>query len=907
MIGLPPSRLAHAPLGVMAIALAAGIAVSGCGESPCSILGLSCVGLLLAIFTILTLLRNKLSIAAALIILSFFAAGFSLSKVENAPKPNQIARLCEEGATSATQPVELTGTLEGDPESAPDSFYLTLRVESAIAKTTERIAKGKILLLATARSTETKDEYDVLKLRHGARIRVMTTLDRDNGFRNPGVRPFTEYLDQKGYDAVGAIKSPLLIERLEDERVFIPLAWLYEWRDRLEREFAAHFSAETSGVLQASILGNRYNISHSAGDRFRNGGTFHVLVISGLHIAFIGGIILLLARWLTKRRLLQVLSSATILWTYTVAVGAEPPVLRAAFMFTLVVLAPVLWRRSNALNLLGGAALALLVWRPLNLFDPSFQLTFASVLSIVLIAAPLLRKMEQVGSWRPTHSTPYPPACGNGFQKLSEILFWNERAWRAEILNSNVRYKLFKDPFSATLQRWRMQALLRFAFTAIVVSASVQVGMLPLLIIYFHRVSFASLILNIFVGALLAALTFVAFVALLVSRFSHGLAALLVTITERIDWLMIHSVDPFTRAGLASMRLPHYPGWKSAVYAIYVALLIFLVRALAAWNPLQPGQSATNKFKPFSGRKVRLAAVMLVLTFATVIFHPFSALRADGKLHVDFLEVGQGDAALITTPEGTTLLIDGGGRPNSFSEGADEPADTSFQRDTRPIGEAVVSEFLWSQGFDHVDYILPTHADADHIDGLNDIARNFKVRGAIVARTPAGDPEYLRFAQTIKDAGIPLELVGAGDRLSLNHVEADVLWPLPTTAPDAPYANDDGLVLRLRYGDRNLLFTADIERKTETALLNQGMDLRSDVVKVAHHGSKTSSTQPFVAATRAKLAVISVGRTSMFGHPNKDVVERWRGSGAEVITTGAKGTVSIVSDGHRLTVSTFVK
>src|SRR5439155_10919338 len=171
-------------------------------------------------------------------------------------------------------------------------------------------------------------EYEALQLRHGARVRVMTTLDREENFRNPGVLPFTEYLERKGYDATGVIKSPLLVERLDDERVFLPLAWLYEWRAYLEHEFSSHFSPNTAGVLDAALLGNRYNVSRASADRFRAGGTFHILVIAGLHISFIGGLAFVLARWLTRRRLFQFLLSATFLWAYTIAVGAQMPVVR---------------------------------------------------------------------------------------------------------------------------------------------------------------------------------------------------------------------------------------------------------------------------------------------------------------------------------------------------------------------------------------------------------------------------------------------------------------------------------------------------------------------------------------------------------------------------------------------------
>jgi competence protein ComEC len=764
---------------------------------------------------------------------------------------------------------------------------------------------GKVLLLAHLREPPEKEEYDALELRHGARVRVMTTLDREENFRNPGASSFTEYLERKGYEATGAIKSPLLVERLDDERVFLPLAWLYAWRGRLEKEFATAFSTETAGVLDAALLGNRYNISLAAAERFRAGGTFHVLVISGLQISFVAGIIFLIVRWLTKRRLLQFLLAASFLWAYTIAVGAEPSVARAALMFTLVALGPVVFRRANSLNVIGGAGLALLVWRPGDLFDPSFQLTFLSVLMIVSLAVPLLQRMQSVGAWRPTMETPYPPNCPQWLRVLSEALFWRERAWRKEMAQSNLSYVLFKTPAAAKLERWRVQPVLRLALSAIVVSASVQLGLLPLLIIYFHRLSLASLVLNIFVGALMAVLGFAALAAVVVSHISAWFAAPLIMLAEKANWAMIHLVDPFTRLGIASIRLPHYTGWPVGIYIFYYVPLGFLVFALARWNPLRPVSIVRIESKTFSAKNLRFATAAFAAVLALIVLHPFSAARPDGKLHVDFLDVGQGDSALLTMPDGTSLLVDGGGLPN-FDQSA-ENDDEPFERDTRSIGEGVVSEYLWARGLDHVDYILATHADADHIDGLNDVARNFKLRAALVARTPPDDPEYARFALTMKGAGIPVQQIGAGDLVRVGNVTAEVLWPPPSADVNLPSRNNDSVVLKVRYGEKTLLLTGDIEKEGESAVLKQGIDLRSDLVKVAHHGSKTSSTQAFVAATRPSLAIISVGRTSMFGHPNREVVERWRLSGAEVMTTGQRGTISITINGHDLNVSSFAR
>jgi competence protein ComEC len=371
---------------------------------------------------------------------------------------------------------------------------------------------------------------------------------------------------------------------------------------------------------------------------------------------------------------------------------------------------------------------------------------------------------------------------------------------------------------------------------------------------------------------------------------------------------MIHLVDPFASFHIASIRLPHYSGWAAGIYLIYYLPAGFLVWALAGWNPLRPASILKSKSRVFSKKKVSLAVIAGVTLSALIVVHPFSAARPDGKLHIDFLDVGQGDSALLTMPDGTTLLVDGGGRPSFNRNSAnDGEGDEPFERDTRSIGESVVSEFLWARGLDRVDYILATHADADHIDGLNDVARNFEVRAAIVARTPPDDLEFARFARTMKDARVPEQKISYGDMLRFGDVEARVLWPPPATSENAPSRNNDSVMLLVRYGDKSLLLTGDIEKQGESAVLNQGINLRDDVVKVAHHGSKTSSTAAFVTATDPSLAIISVGRNSVFGHPNKEVVERWRASGAEVMTTGQKGTISVVTDGRVLNVSTFVR
>ena len=298
------------PLTLLASAFASGILCQLFFVAPLSLL--VSLGALTTVLASVALLKAKESLAALFVLLAVLLLGSLLASIEKANVPgHQLKRMLAEGIIAVGEPIELTGVLERDPELAPERSYIFLRVEKLRLKAMEREASGEVVLLAPTSGESVQQEFDHLDLIYGARIRVVTMLERSDSFRNPGVSSFTEYLDRKGYDATGFIKSPLLVERLENERVFLPLAWLYEWRRKLQGEIDSRFSRETAGVIDAALLGNRYNLSRAASERFREGGTFHVLVISGLHITFLGGLIFLITRRFVKNRGVQFLLSGS--------------------------------------------------------------------------------------------------------------------------------------------------------------------------------------------------------------------------------------------------------------------------------------------------------------------------------------------------------------------------------------------------------------------------------------------------------------------------------------------------------------------------------------------------------------------------------------------------------------------
>ncbi|MGI8670894.1 MAG: ComEC/Rec2 family competence protein [Aridibacter sp.] len=871
------------------------------------------------IFSVFTIIFLKNSYAWIFVLAAFvFVGGFYFQiQKQNEPK-NSIKNLYDSKQINSGDPVELEGVLQSKPELSVGGFFLVLDAENIFYTEKEFETTGKVRFFAPVRDEQIASEYAALNLHYGAKIRVAANLNREERFLNPGGVSFTEILDQKDIHATATIKSPLLIERLEDKQIFSPFAWIYDYRQNLVETFSRKFNTNTAGILIASTLGNRNYLTKNTAEIFREGGTFHVLVISGLHITFIGGILLLIVRTFTRKRLWQFVITNSALWIYSLAVGAEIPVIRAALMFTILLFSFVIYRRGTLLNALGACAFLILLWRPADLFNQSFHLTFASLVGIIAFAFPLIEKLRAIGSWMPSVETPFPPIVSRQTKTFCETLFWNEQKWERTLRENIWDCRIFKSDYGIWLSNHGLQKPLRWIFEGILVTAIVQIFLLPFLILYFHRLSFASILLNLWVGFFVVLQNLTAIVAVFFAQLSDVLALPFIKLAEIFNWILLSVPQIFIEFDFASIRVPIYSGELKAIYFLYFLPLIVLTFFLNKWNPfslsrewrVESGEKEKRKLSGIITKKNILLFHLFTfsLFFFLIVFHPFSSPNADGKLTVDFLDVGQGDSALIRFPNGETMLIDGGGKGefNELFVEKEYDEKEQFEPDMQGVGETVVSEFLWEKGYSSVDYLLATHADADHIQGLINVAKNFKIKAAFVGREAFDDGNFAEFAKVLERKNIQIFKLNQGNEFEIGGVKIDVLNPV-STENSKNSANNDSIVLRLMFGSREFLLTGDIEKETEKELLENPAFLKSDIVKVAHHGSRTSSTQEFIEATKTEYAIIPVGRKSRFGHPHKEIVERWKNSGAKVLTTGERGTITISTDGKNLEIQTFRK
>lgn len=252
-----------------------------------------------------------------------------------------------------------------------------------------------------------------------------------------------------------------------------------------------------------------------------------------------------------------------------------------------------------------------------------------------------------------------------------------------------------------------------------------------------------------------------------------------------------------------------------------------------------------------------------------------------GVLEAHFIDVGNADACLVTC-DGKNLLIDAG---------------------EKSAGDTVAA-YLKTHGVERLDYLIATHADADHIGGMRQIVESFPVSRCLMAFMPEGaEPTtstYINLLVALDKKNVPVTDVQPGEEYALGEAVVTVLGPVAESSDK----NEQSVVCRITHGDKRLLFVGDAGKEEETTLLEASVDLRADLLKVGHHGSRGSSTTPFLQAVGARVAVISCGADNSYGHPHKEAVNRLTAAGMTIYRTDQCGTIVARSDGKQITIET---
>jgi competence protein ComEC len=643
-------------------------------------------------------------------------------------------------------------------------------------------------------------------------VRVPARLRPPRGFVNPGAPDAARRAAADGIAATGSAPAAALSRMVHQTHWSFSRA-IAAWRARMLAAVHAHLDGQAGALVSSLVLGDRGDIAQSLDDAFRTAGVSHVLSVSGLHLAVAAFLFYVGLRRLLVRvprlsashpvRRWAAAAALPAIIVYTLLTGAAVATVRSCIVASVWLGAVVIGRRTTALQALAIASLVILCASPLELFDPSFQLSFAAAAGTSMLAS----------RWSPT------VASGGWLRHL-----WR---WLAGLCAASAAAILATAPIGA----WHFAQLAPAGIVSnLVVVPLAELGVVP-----------------------------VGLAGCVASSLHLPGAAFLLRVAGMLAELMVRFTEWFARVVPAW----HIPAPNAVeIVAWYAALLALVARGRRGW-------------------RVVLACVT---TLAASAGWRVYARAASHTLTATFLDVGQGDACVIELPHGHVVVVDGGG---SF--------DPAFDP-----GRQVIAPWLWRHGIRRLDLVVLSHPHPDHANGLAALVAQFPVGEVWTNGQETMQPGTVALLAEARRRGVP---IGHPRWLEIGGAVVEPLAPFDVRGAiaidPARGENDNSLVIGVRWRDRRILFTGDLEAEGETALVARaGPALGSDVIKVPHHGSRTSSTAPLVAATHPSVAVISVGEHNRWAFPNAAVVNRWRGTGAQVLRTDRDGGITVTVDGH---------
>ncbi|MEC0166822.1 ComEC/Rec2 family competence protein [Paenibacillus graminis] len=719
--------------------------------------------------------------------------------------------------------------------------------------------------------------------KRGDRVAVQGELKQPGEARNFGG------FDYRAYLRTQRIHWLLKGEGTASVQAVPPDSWgpssLLRWNDGVRTALGAEmdrlFHEPHAGYMKGLVLGIPDDLDEETFKQFSQLGLTHILAISGMHVAVVVGVILFLLKRLRLTRETALTVTILLVPVYVLLSGAGPSIVRAGMMSMIALLAARFGMLKDGMNILAAAALMMLVWNPYLLLSVSFQLSFL-VTAGLMVYVPLV------------------------------------------------------NPLLCRLPRW--------LGGAVSVTLIAQLVSFPLTIYYFNQFSLLSFAANL---VLVPFVTFLVLplgtLALLLGRLWEAAAGVLAHAAELMNDATFRAVE-WTNGFSGAVLIWGSPSllWMGMYYGLLYGILYAMKRRAEArlapqvmedetkplTEPDQPqdgrgkrvwaagiwggagGKLQPNPFQmPESMRWSGPSALLCAVGLALLLYRGYHSEQLGGAGAISYLDVGQGDSILITTPGGAHLLVDGGG---TVSFGKKEK--WRARRSPFEVGAKTLLPLLKQRGIHRLDAIILTHGDQDHAGGLQAVLEGMPVSALLFNGTLAKGDSYSKLMNTALAAGVRLYPVQQGQALAPDDkTELMFLWPDPHKAGEAELPavedqNHKSVAFRLEMNGRSFLFTGDMDKAAEEAILLEGKKAGAiqggpiDVLKVAHHGSKTATGADWLEFWSPGAAVISAGVNNLYGHPNGDVLKRLADSSTAVYRTDLQGEIQMEVRRERIAV-----
>lgn len=610
-------------------------------------------------------------------------------------------------------PAEISGTVINSNLATPRSYQSrgregmegrqVLDVQTDEINVGGQVYRGPLGVRLTVYATldgdedgENGDESSLPEFSYGQKLRFKTRLRQPRSFNNPGAWDYPGYLTTQGISALASAKA-------EDVELLTGRGgtWLERVRNSVRESLIRHIlnlasaqcsngfrrwfeiSEEDAALLVAMTLGDRSLLHREVKTDFQKTGSYHLLVVSGMNVAVLAFAIFWLARVLRVGEIPATIVTILFSVLYASLKDLGTPIQRAVLMSAVYLCTRLVYRDRRPLNAVALAGLAVLVWNPSALFDAGFQLTFLAVLTIGGIGLPLLERI----------TSPYRSALRQIDSTAYDMRLEPRQAQFRLDLRMIVKRLGYFIP--SRVAHWLLLGIVTAAlaiFDLVLMSVLMQAALALPMAVYFHRVTVVGLPANVVVVPLISILMPVVLIATLATYLASWIAFIPTVFTAVFLHAISATIALLARFNAANIRVADRPLWVALVCA--GAILICLL--------------AARRHRVI----VDLSSIALLLSAALLPIGPKPKVHG-GELEITAIDVGQGDSLLVVSPQGKTLLIDGGGGVGRFTSEFD-------------FGEDVVSPYLWARGFEHLDAVALTHAHSDHIGGLPSVIRNFE-------------------------------------------------------------------------------------------------------------------------------------------------------------------------------------
>lgn len=621
----------------------------------------------------------------------------------------------------------------------------------------------------------------------GQAIRVLAMLQRPGGAMNPGQFDWAAYYRADRILASITIAHSDFIEIIGRDRPS-PVARFRAWvRSLLAAGFTEKQSLDHS-LLRALVLGDNDPELSDVREDFRRTGTSHHLAISGMHVAVLGWLVYMICKLLRLRPRISAGTALIFVTIYGVVALPSPPVIRSIFLCVSIVAGVMLRRKADAIQILAVSVLAMLACQPLDLFNAGFQLSFGTVLGLMILSRRFMPIFEDVDAQ----------------------------------IAITARYGK-PDPHMVMMHGAR-----RWLLSGIVAGVIAWLCSMPLIAYHFEQLNPWAVIASLLLAPVVVVALIAGFLKIILTAIIPGGAGIWATIAAAPIALMRHGVDWL--AHIPGSDVP-FPSKSISLILVYYALLALCLLPIVA---------------PKLKRAFSYSPILAVLLFVILPLTGGAAARlGDGSLRINVLAVGAGQCCVIELPDGKIILFDAGSATL-----------------TDPVRKCI-APFLRTRGRGSVDEIWLSHGDYDHVSAAAELIRDYGVDRVVVSsefeRHTVETPTDESLMETIRERHVPITQLHRGDDVDLaKGVTVDVLWP---PAGSISTSNNSGLVLKLTYARRTILFPADIQQPPEAALLRDAHQLHCDVLLAPHHGSTEATTAAFVAAADPLYVISSNDRT----------------------------------------------